>query len=85
LAGPWTLGRWWVDRKIIEEIAKAVGVAGLARFGMRCGQCRWRIRTGRTTAEKLGLQMSWPSAYVLRGKAPKPAAALATAPQPVAA
>ena len=45
----------------------------------------WRIRTGRTTPEKLGLQMSWPAAYVLRGKAPKPAAALATAPQPAAA
>jgi transposase len=45
----------------------------------------WRIRTGRTTPEKLGLQMSWPAAYVLRGKAPQPAAALATAPQPAAA
>ncbi len=47
----------------------------------------WRIRTGRTTPEKLGLQMSWPAAYVLRGKAPaKGAAAPATAPaQPVAA
>jgi len=33
----------------------------------------WRIRTGKTTPEKLGLQMSWPSAYVLRGKAPGPA------------
>jgi transposase len=31
----------------------------------------WRIRTGRTTPAKLGLQMSWPAAYVLRGKAPK--------------
>jgi transposase len=38
----------------------------------------WRIRTGRTTPEKLGLQMSWPAAYVLRGKeplAPAPATA----------
>lgn len=43
----------------------------------------WRIRTGRTTPEKLGLQMSWPAAYALRGKAPKPAAA--PAPQPAAA
>lgn len=34
----------------------------------------WRIRTGRTTPEKLGLQMSWPAASVLRGKAPKPGA-----------
>ena len=42
----------------------------------------WRIRTGRTTPEKLGLQMSWPAAYVLRGKAPQPAAA---ATQPAAA
>ena len=34
----------------------------------------WRIRTGKTTPEKLGLQMSWPSASVLRAKAPaKPA------------
>jgi transposase len=32
----------------------------------------WRVRTGRTTAEKLGLQMSWPTANVLRGKAPLP-------------
>lgn len=35
----------------------------------------WRIRTGRTTPEKLGLQMSWPAAYVLRGKEPKRVAA----------
>ena len=35
----------------------------------------WRIRTGRTTPEKLGLHMSWPAAYVLRGKAPARAAA----------
>jgi transposase len=42
----------------------------------------WRIRTGRTTPEKLGLQMSWPAAYVLRGKAPQPAA---PATQPAAA
>ena len=35
----------------------------------------WRIRTGRTTPEKLGLQMSWPAAYVLRGKAPPQAPA----------
>lgn len=30
----------------------------------------WRIRTGRTTPAKLGLQMSWPAAYALRGKEP---------------
>jgi transposase len=35
----------------------------------------WRIRTGKTTPEKLGLQMSWPAAYVLRGKAPVAASA----------
>jgi transposase len=35
----------------------------------------WRIRTGLTTPEKLGLQMSWPTAYVLRGKEPRPVAA----------
>ncbi|MBI3887066.1 MAG: IS110 family transposase [Opitutae bacterium] len=45
----------------------------------------WRIRTGRTTTEKLGLQMSWPAAYVLRGKQPGPAAAAAPATQPAAA
>ena len=45
----------------------------------------WRIRTGRTTPAKLGLHMSWPAAYVLRGKAPPPAAAAASAPPPVAA
>jgi transposase len=39
----------------------------------------WRIRTGRTTPEKLGLQMSWPAAYVLRGKAPPKAAQPAAA------
>ncbi len=32
----------------------------------------WRIRTKRTTPEKLGLQMSWPAAYVLRAKKPLP-------------
>ena len=35
----------------------------------------WRLRTGRTTPEKLGLQMSWPAAHVLRGKAPARTAA----------
>jgi len=46
----------------------------------------WRIRTGRTTPEKLGLQMSWPGAYVLRGKAPQPAVTTPTpAAQPAAA
>jgi hypothetical protein len=35
--------------------------------------------------EELGLQMSWPGAYVLRGKAPKSAAAPATTPQSAAA
>ena len=39
--------------------------------------------TGATTPAKLGLQMSWPAAYVLRGKAPQPTAA--PAQQPVAA
>lgn len=42
----------------------------------------WRIRTSRTTAEKPGLQMSWPAAYVLRGKEP---AAATTAGEPAAA
>jgi transposase len=41
----------------------------------------WRIRTGRPTPAKLGLPMSWPTAYVLRGKAPKPSAPA----QPIAA
>jgi transposase len=46
----------------------------------------WRIRTGRTTPEKLGLQMSWPAAYVLRGKAPaKTAAPAPETTQPAAA
>ncbi len=45
----------------------------------------WRIRTGRTTPAKLGLQMSWPAAYVLRGKAPQPAAVPVAVPQPTAA
>ena len=38
----------------------------------------WRIRTNRTTPEKLGLQMSWPTAYVLRGKAPATSACAVT-------
>jgi len=45
----------------------------------------WRIRTGRTTPAKLGLQMSWPAAYVLRGKAPQPVVAPLAVPQPAAA
>ena len=48
----------------------------------------WRIKTRRTTPEKLGLQMSWPAAYVLRGKAPTKGVVPATAPetaQPAAA
>jgi transposase len=42
----------------------------------------WRIRTNRTTPEKLGLQMSWPTAYVLRGKAPATAGAPPVAAAP---
>ena len=45
----------------------------------------WRIRTGRTTPAKLGLQMSWPAAYVLRGKAPQAVAVPVAVPQPAAA
>ena len=45
----------------------------------------WRIRTGRTTPEKLGLQMSWPAAYVLRGKAPPRVAAPVATTGPEAA
>jgi transposase len=39
----------------------------------------WRIRTNRTTPEKLGLQMSWPAAYVLRGKKPPVVATVSAA------
>jgi len=42
-------------------------LVGLAR---QCIVDWWRIRTGRTTPAQLGLQMSWPAAYALRGKAP---------------
>ena len=42
----------------------------------------WRVRTGRTTPEKLGLQMSWPSAYVLRGKASVAPPAPSSLPSP---
>lgn len=45
----------------------------------------WRIRTGRTTPQQLGLHMSWPAAAVLRGKAPPPATAPAPALQTAAA
>ena len=44
----------------------------------------WRIRTGRTTPEKIGTQRRWPAAYVLRGKATAKEAATAAA-QPAAA
>ena len=44
----------------------------------------WRIRTGKTTPEKLGLQMSWPAAYVLRGKAPARAGTPSAAESPAA-
>ena len=42
----------------------------------------WRIRTGRTTPDKLGLQMSWPSAPVLHGKQPRPAQASSAQTKP---
>lgn len=50
-----------------NKAAKKKLVVGLARQFVVDW---WRIRTGKTTPEKLGLQMSWPSAYVLRRKAP---------------
>ena len=63
------------QRRVALLVAKAKGnktlrkklLVGLAR---QLAVDLWRIRTGRTTPEKLGLQMSWPSAYVLRAKAP---------------
>jgi transposase len=45
----------------------------------------WRIRKGLTTPEKLGLQMSWPAAYVLRGKTPNTPPANTATPSPAAA
>jgi transposase len=38
----------------------------------------WRVRTGRTTPKKLGLQMSWPTASVLRSKNPSDLASTKT-------
>jgi transposase len=63
------------QRRAALALAKAKGNKS-ARKKLLVGLARqfvvdwWRIRTGRTTPEKLGLQMSWPTAYVLRGKAP---------------
>ncbi len=63
------------QRRLALESAKVRGNKA-ARKKLLVGLARqfivdwWRIRTGRTTPEKLGLQMSWPAAYVLRGKAP---------------
>jgi transposase len=37
----------------------------------------WRLRTGRTSPQALGLQMSWPTAAVLRSQSPVPSNAQA--------
>lgn len=92
----WRLQQFQPDYKAVKSRRAAFDTAKrrgdkAARKKLCVGLARqfivdwWRIRTGRTTAEKLGLQMSWPAAYVLRGKASKPAAASASAAQPVAA
>jgi transposase len=72
------------DRRAAINEAKAKNNKG-AKKKLSVGLARqfivdwWRIRTGRTTPQKLGLQMSWPAAYVLRGKAPPKVAARARA------
>jgi len=78
------------SRRAALDLAKRKGDGG-TRKKLCVGLARqfivdwWRIRTGRTTPAKLGLRMSWPTAYVLRNKAPRPEGTPATALKPTAA
>lgn len=84
----WRLPQFQPDYKAVKQRRAAIDEARrknnkAAKKKLAVGLARqfvvdwWRVRTGRTTPEKLGLQMSWPAAYVLRGKAP---AAVSAAP-----
>ncbi|OHE89433.1 MAG: hypothetical protein A3G75_07970 [Verrucomicrobia bacterium RIFCSPLOWO2_12_FULL_64_8] len=81
LEASWRLQRFQPDYKAFKQRRAALDEAKArnnkaAKKKFAVGLARqfivdwWRIRTGKTTPEKLGLQMSWPAAYVLRGKAP---------------
>ena len=92
----WRLPQFQPDYQALKRRREAIDAATrmgnkAAKKKLTVGLARqfivdwWRIRTGRTTAAKLGLQMSWPAAYVLRGKEPTRAAAATTAAVPAAA
>jgi len=81
LEASWRLPQFQPDYKAVKQRRAALAVAKVnnnkaAKKKLAVGLARqfvvdwWRIRTGKTTPEKLGLQMSWPAAYVLRGKVP---------------
>lgn len=81
LEASWRLQQFQPGYKALQQRAEAMATAKAhqnkaAKKKLAVGLARqfivdwWRIRTGRTTPEKLGLQMSWPAAYILRGKAP---------------
>lgn len=87
----WRMQQFQPDYKAVKSRRAALDTA--KRKGDKAGRKKlcvglarqfivdwWRIRTGRTTPEKLGLQMSWPAAYVLRGKAPLPASSATAIP-----
>ncbi|BET66297.1 hypothetical protein ASA1KI_33430 [Opitutales bacterium ASA1] len=76
----WRLPQFQPEYKAVRERLAALATAKAhdnksAKKKLAVGLARqfivdwWRIRTGRTTPQKLGLQMSWPAAQVLRGKA----------------
>jgi transposase len=81
LEASWRLQQFQPGYKALQKRAGALATAKshqnkAAKKKITVGLARqfivdwWRIRTGRTTAQKLGLQMSWPATPVLRGKAP---------------
>lgn len=77
----WRLRKFQPDYKAVRQRQAAFDTAKAknnspARKQLTVGLARqfvvdwWRINTGLTTPQKLGLQMSWPSCASLRGKQP---------------
>jgi transposase len=78
----WRLRQFQPDYKAVRQRREAFDQAKAknnspARKKLTVGLARqfivdwWRIRTNKTTPEKLGLQMSWPTCATLRGKQPR--------------
>jgi hypothetical protein len=72
------LSFWWLEQGIDVEFARPAKLRGqsvrrrklIVAIAREFAVDWWRLRIERVYPEDLGLQLSWPSAAVLRGKQP---------------